>query len=250
MHTHWCSSQVRAAAAAAAAAAATCCAARSAVRILRRLRVHRADVVHPIVRTCSIVFAGFSADSLRDRIMDARSKWVVTADEGKRGGRTIPLKQTTDVAVAQCPCVERVFVYQRTGADVPMGLHDVSMTTALKSARGYHPAVSMDSEDPMFLLYTSGSTGKPKGVAHTTAGYLLFASLTHKYAFDCRPGDVYACVADCGWITGHSYIVYGPLCNGVTTLMFESTPMYPTTSRYWEVVEKHRVTQFYTAPTA
>ena len=198
----------------------------------------------------SVVFAGFSADSLRDRIVDAKSKWVVTADEGRRGGRSIPLKHVVDVAVSQAACVERVFVYTRTGADVTYGVKDVRMSTELLAARPYFPAATMDAEDTLFLLYTSGSTGKPKGVAHTTAGYLLFTAMTHKYVFDVRPGDVYACVADCGWITGHSYILYGPLANGATTLMFESTPMYPDTSRYWDIVERHRVTQFYTAPTA
>ena len=198
----------------------------------------------------SVVFAGFSADSLRDRILDARSKWVITADEGKRGGRSIPLKQTTDVAVSQANCVEKVFVYQRTGADVTYGVKDVRMDEELKRVRPYCPAVSMDSEDLMFLLYTSGSTGKPKGVAHTTAGYLLFATLTHKYVFDVHPGDVYACMADCGWVTGHTYILYGPLSNGATTFLFESTPMYPDASRYWDCVERYKITQFYTAPTA
>lgn len=198
----------------------------------------------------SVVFAGFSSDSLRDRILDARSKWVLTADEGRRGGRTIPLKLTTDAAVAQCPCVEKVFVFQRTNANVPYGPQDVRMDVELPKARPYCPAVTMDAEDTLFLLYTSGSTGKPKGVAHSTAGYLLYTALTSLYVFDLQPGDVYACVADVGWITGHSYILYGPLCNGATTLMFESTPLYPSPSRYWDVVERHKVTQFYTAPTA
>jgi acetyl-CoA synthetase len=198
----------------------------------------------------SVVFAGFSADSLRDRILDGRSQWVVTADEGKRGGRAIPLKATTDKAVSQSECVRKVFVYAHTGADVPMGLHDVGMTAALAAARPYCPAVTMDSEDPLFLLYTSGSTGKPKGVQHTTGGYLLYAAMTVSTVFDLRPGDVYACMADCGWVTGHSYIVYGPLCCGATTLMFESTPLYPDAGRYWDVVQRHKVTQFYTAPTA
>lgn len=179
----------------------------------------------------SVVFAGFSSDSLRDRILDASSKWVVTADEGKRGGKTIPLKKTTDVAVAQAACVSKVFVYAHTGADVPMGFHDVQMAAELAAARPYCPAVAQDAEDLLFLLYTSGSTGKPKGIAHSSAGYILYAALTHKYVFDVRPGDVYACVADAGWITGHSYIIYGPLANGATTLMFESTPMYPDASR-------------------
>ena len=199
----------------------------------------------------SVVFAGFSADSLRDRILDAGCKWVVTADEGMRGGRTIPLKRTTDEAVGQCDCVRKVFVYERTGNPlVTHGSRDVHMKTELPKARPFCPAVTMDAEDPLFLLYTSGSTGKPKGVMHTQAGYILYAMLTHKYVFDVRPGDVYACVADCGWITGHSYIVYGPLANGATTLMFESTPMYPDSSRYWDMVQRHKITQFYTAPTA
>jgi acetyl-CoA synthetase len=198
----------------------------------------------------SVVFAGFSADSLRDRILDARSKWVVTADEGRRGGRSIPLKATTDVAVSQAACVEKVFVYKRTGADVNYGVKDVHMEEELLRVRPYCPPASMDSEDLMFLLYTSGSTGKPKGVAHTTGGYLTFAAVTHKYVFDIRPGDVYACMADCGWITGHTYILYGPLTNGATTFMFESTPMYPDASRYWDCVERYKITQFYTAPTA
>jgi acetyl-CoA synthetase len=198
----------------------------------------------------SVIFAGFSADSVRDRVVDAGCKWVVTADEGMRGGRRIALKATVDTAVAQAQCVVKVFVYANTGADVPLGLHDVPMAPALASAKPFCPAVAMDAEDTLFLLYTSGSTGKPKGLAHTTGGYLLYAAVTHKLVFDVRPGDVYACVADAGWITGHTYIVYGPLANGATTLMFESTPLYPDASRYWDLVERHRITQLYTAPTA
>lgn len=198
----------------------------------------------------SVVFAGFSAESLRDRILDAASPWVITANEGRRGGRGIPLKATTDAAVRDCPCVKKVFVYARTEAAVPMGPLDVAMEPLLKAARPFCPAVTMDAEDLSFLLYTSGSTGKPKGIAHSTGGYLVGASTAHKYIFDMRPGDVYACVADAGWITGHSFMVYGPLCNGATTLMFESTPLYPDASRYWEMVEKWKITQFYTAPTA
>jgi acetyl-CoA synthetase len=198
----------------------------------------------------SVVFAGFSSDALRDRINDASSKWVVTANEGMRGGRAIPLKATTDHAVAQTTCVQRVFVYRHTPAEVEFNVKDFDMNAALALARPYCPPVAMDAEDPLFLLYTSGSTGKPKGVAHTSAGYILYAALTHKLVFDVRPGDVYACVADCGWITGHTYIVYGPLANGTTTVMFESTPMYPDAGRYWDLVERHKVTQFYTAPTA
>ena len=179
----------------------------------------------------SVVFAGFSSEALRDRIRDASSKWVVTANEGMRGGRAIPLKATVDHAVAQAPTVERVFVYKHTATEVDMGFKDFDMNAALELARPYCPPATMDAEDVLFLLYTSGSTGKPKGVAHSTGGYLLYAAMTHKLVFDVRPGDVYACVADCGWITGHTYIVYGPLANGTTTVMFESTPMYPTPSR-------------------
>jgi acetyl-CoA synthetase len=179
----------------------------------------------------SVIFAGFSADSVRDRVADARCKWVVTADQGLRGGRAIPLKATVDAAVAQTSCVEKVFVYAHTGADVVLGVRDVAMAPALAAARPFCPAVAMDAEDPLFMLYTSGSTGKPKGVLHTTGGYLLYAAVTTKYTFDLRAGDVYACVADCGWITGHTYIVYGPLANGASTLLFESTPLYPDASR-------------------
>ena len=179
----------------------------------------------------SVVFAGFSSDALRDRIRDASSKWVVTANEGMRGGRPIPLKATVDHAVSQSPSVQRVFLYAHTATPVDMTTLDFPMGPALALARPYCPAVAMDAEDTLFLLYTSGSTGKPKGVAHSSAGYLLYAAMTHKYVFDVRPGDVYACVADCGWITGHTYIVYGPLANGTTTVMFESTPLYPTPSR-------------------
>jgi len=175
---------------------------------------------------------------------------VITADEGKRGGRTLHLKHIVDHAVLEAPCVEKVFVYQRTGADVGYGPKDIKMADALEKARPFCPAVTMDAEDPLFILYTSGSTGKPKGVVHSQAGYLLYTQLTHHYVFDHREGDIYACVADCGWITGHSYIVYGPLANGATTVMFESTPAYPDYSRYWRMVEEHKITQFYTAPTA
>ncbi|KAA0167922.1 hypothetical protein FNF31_00198 [Cafeteria roenbergensis] len=198
----------------------------------------------------SVVFAGFSSESLRDRINDARCKVVVTADEGRRGGRTIPLKHTVDMAVAMCPTVEAVLVYERTHADIKYSSKDHKLTPLLEAARPFCPCEEMDAEDPLFLLYTSGSTGKPKGLLHTTGGYLVYAAITHYFTFDYRPGDVYACVADCGWITGHSYIVYGPLCNGATTLMFESTPLYPDHTRYWDLIQRHRITQFYTAPTA
>ncbi|CAM9250579.1 unnamed protein product [Ectocarpus fasciculatus] len=198
----------------------------------------------------SVVFAGFSAEALRDRIVDANSKWVFTTDEGRRGGKTLHLKSIVDKAVEDADCVEKVLVITATGAKVPMGERDVQMSEMLPRMRPYCPCETMDSEDLLFILYTSGSTGRPKGVAHTTAGYLLYTGMTTKHAFGLEEGDVFACVADVGWITGHSYIVYGPLVNGATTLMFESTPMYPNHGRYWDVVQRHKVTQFYTAPTA
>lgn len=198
----------------------------------------------------SVVFAGFSADSLRDRIIDGKSKWVITADQGVRGGRVIPLKNTVDAAIAETPFVEKVFVFERTGAVVPYGDKDIRVKEELPRHRPYCPAVSMDAEDLMFLLYTSGSTGRPKGIAHSTAGYLLYTAMTQKYVFDYQEGDIYCCAADLGWITGHSYIVYGPLINGATTVMFESTPMYPDASRYWDMIQRHKINQFYTAPTA
>ena len=199
----------------------------------------------------TVVFAGFSADALRDRIRDAEAVAVITADQGLRGGKTIPLKRTVDEAVMAAPSVRQVFVTRRTNAGVPMfPPRDVELDEAMEKQRPYCPAEAMDAEDPLFLLYTSGSTGKPKGIAHTTAGYLLYTSLTHEYVFDYHEDDVFACVADVGWITGHSYVVYGPLANGATTVMFESTPVYPDPGRYWDMVERHRITQFYTAPTA
>eukprot|EP01138_Halocafeteria_seosinensis_P001099 gb/GECG01001124.1/.p1 GENE.gb/GECG01001124.1/~~gb/GECG01001124.1/.p1 ORF type:complete len:656 (+),score=78.88 gb/GECG01001124.1/:1-1968(+) len=199
----------------------------------------------------SVVFAGFSSDSLRDRIRDAQSKWVFTCDEGRRGGKTIPLKQTTDKAVDQCRCVEHVFVYKRTNnPKVSYSERDVMMDDEVSLARPYCPAVTLDAEDPLFILYTSGSTGKPKGVQHSQAGYILHTMLTLKYVFDYRENDIFACVADCGWITGHSYILYGPLANGATTVMFEGTPVYPHKGRYWEMIQTHQINQLYTAPTA
>jgi acetyl-CoA synthetase len=199
----------------------------------------------------NVVFAGFSAESLRDRINDARCRAVITADEGLRGGKIIPLKRTVDEAVMACPTVQSVFIAQRTGNKIPFyPQHDVWLRQAMDNERPFCPIEHMDSEDTLFLLYTSGSTGKPKGVAHTTGGYLLHTALTHRHVFDLRPGDVYACVADIGWITGHSYVVYGPLCNGATTVLFESIPTYPDAGRYWEMVQRLGITQFYTAPTA
>jgi len=199
----------------------------------------------------SVIFAGFSADSVRDRVLDADCRVVITADEGLRGKKIVPLKKTVDQALTACPAVHTVFVLKRTGGTVPISApRDVWWHEATAAQRPYCPPAVLDSEDLLFLLYTSGSTGKPKGIAHSTAGYLLWTAMTHKFVFDHREGDVYACVADVGWVTGHSYIVYGPLMNGATTFMFESIPTYPDAGRYWDMVERHRITQFYTAPTA
>ena len=199
----------------------------------------------------SVVFAGFSADSLRDRILDARCKLLITADEGLRGGKRIPLKETSDQAIAGLEFVEHVLVVRRTGKDVPMRQgRDLWLADETLRERPYAPTEWMSSEDPLYILYTSGSTGKPKGVLHTTAGYLLHSALTHKLVFDLHEDDVYACVADVGWVTGHSYILYGPLANGATTVMFESTPVYPDPGRYWQLVDDLGITIFYTAPTA
>jgi acetyl-CoA synthetase len=199
----------------------------------------------------SVVFAGFSAEALRDRINDAKCKAVITANEGVRGKRIVPLKRTVDEAVMACPSIEHVFVARRTESKVPFyAPRDIWLDEAMKAERPYCPIEHLDAEDTLFLLYTSGSTGKPKGMAHTTAGYLLFAAMTHKYVFDINEGDIYACVADIGWITGHTYVVYGPLANGGTTVLFESVPNYPDAGRYWEMVERLKITQFYTAPTA
>ncbi len=199
----------------------------------------------------SIVFAGFSSDSLASRIEDAGAKVVITANEGLRGGKTIPLKQITDEAIKGLRFVEKVFVVHRTPTKVNWNPQiDIHYEDELKRYRPYAPCEWMDSEDPLFMLYTSGSTGKPKGVLHTTGGYLTYASLTHHYIFDYKPGQVYFCAADIGWVTGHSYIVYGPLANRATTVLFESTPLYPDASRYWKVVEDLKVNIFYTAPTA
>jgi len=198
----------------------------------------------------AIVFAGFSSTSLQDRIINGGAKMVITADEGLRGGKTIPLKQTVDEAVANCPDVETVLVQTRTGADVNMGPKDVVMETAMAAASPECPIEYVDAADPLFLLYTSGSTGTPKGLQHSSGGYLSYASFTHERIFDYKRGDVYACVADAGWITGHSYVVYGPLANGATSVIFESIPTYPDAGRYWEMVERLKINQFYTAPTA
>lgn len=199
----------------------------------------------------SVVFGGFSPESIKDRILDSDCQTVITADEGVRGARMIPLKANVDQALEQCPNVHSVFVVRRTNADVPwFEDRDVCYNKATEAADSECEPELMDAEDPLFILYTSGSTGKPKGVLHTTAGYLLGASITHKYVFDYHEGDVYWCTADVGWVTGHSYIVYGPLANGAITLMFEGVPTYPDASRFWQVIDKHQVNIFYTAPTA
>ncbi|VAW95303.1 Acetyl-CoA synthetase [hydrothermal vent metagenome] len=199
----------------------------------------------------SVVFGGFSPESIKDRILDSDCKIVITADEGIRGGKSIPLKMNTDIAVTQCPNVHTVLVIQHTKGKINWNeKHDVWYHEQVKTVSDKCPVEIMDAEDPLFILYTSGSTGKPKGVLHTTAGYHLFAAITHKYVFDHHDDDIYWCTADVGWITGHSYILYGPLANGATTLMFEGIPSYPDASRFWQVCDKHKVTVFYTAPTA
>ena len=199
----------------------------------------------------SVVFGGFSPDALRDRILDADCHTVITADEGVRGGKPVALKQNVDKALASCPGVSTVLVVQRTGAAVNWTEgRDLKYQQALDAASDDCPPEPMDAEDPLFILYTSGSTGKPKGVLHTTGGYLLQAAMTFKYVLDYREGEVFWCTADVGWVTGHSYIVYGPLANGATSLMFEGVPSYPDSSRFWQVIDKHKVNIFYTAPTA
>jgi acetyl-CoA synthetase len=199
----------------------------------------------------SVVFGGFSPDSIVNRVLDCKSKFVITADEGLRGQKVIPLKKNVDEALKKCPDVKKCIVLKRTGGNVPFDskrdvwYHELTskMSTTCKPEE-------MNAEDPLFILYTSGSTGKPKGVLHTTGGYLVYASMTHQYIFDYKDGDIYWCTADIGWVTGHSYIVYGPLSNGATTLVFEGVPSYPDASRFWQVIDKHKVNIFYTAPTA
>ena len=199
----------------------------------------------------SVVFAGFSSDSLRDRIIDAESKVVITTDEGKRGGKLIGTKKIVDAALEQCPDVTGCLVYKRTGADIPWTEgRDKWWHEETEKWPTYYPPETMSSEDPLFLLYTSGSTGKPKGVMHTTGGYLLGAAATGKYVFDIHENDRFFCGGDVGWITGHTYVVYSPLLLGIATVVFEGTPAYPDFSRYWDVCEEHKVTQFYVAPTA
>ncbi|WP_020207835.1 acetate--CoA ligase [Gilvimarinus chinensis] len=199
----------------------------------------------------SVVFGGFSPDALKDRIQNADCQVLITADEGLRGGRKVPLKANADKALAECPGVHTCLVVKRTAGDIEWNeSRDVWYRDAVEAVAPECEPEWMDSEDPLFILYTSGSTGKPKGVLHTTGGYLLQAAMTHKYVFDIQEGDVYWCTADVGWVTGHSYIVYGPLANGATTLMFEGVPTYPDAARCWEVVDKHGVNSFYTAPTA
>ena len=199
----------------------------------------------------SVVFGGFSPDALKDRILDSDCHVLITADEGLRGGRKVALKANADKALQSCPDVHTVFVVKRTGGDVPWtDGRDVWYHESTASASADCPAEDMDAEDPLFILYTSGSTGKPKGVLHTTGGYLLFTAITQKYTFDYKDGEVYWCTADVGWVTGHSYIVYGPLANGAISLMFEGVPTYPDAGRMWQVCDKHKVSIFYTAPTA
>ena len=199
----------------------------------------------------SVVFGGFSPEALKDRILDSDCRVVITADEGYRGGKTVPLKSNVDKALINCPGVHTCLVVERTAGSIKWtDNRDIWYEASIQATSAVCEPEIMDSEDPLFILYTSGSTGKPKGVMHTTGGYLLMAAMSHKYTFDYKDGDVYWCTADVGWITGHSYILYGPLCNGGISLMFEGVPTYPDASRFWQVIDKHQVNQFYTAPTA
>ncbi len=209
------------------------------------LAVVRIGAIH------SVVFGGFSPDALAGRIQDCESSCLITADEGLRGGRPVPLKANADKALEQCPDCRTVFVVQRTGADIGwQDGRDIWYHEAMAEASETCPPEEMGAEDPMFILYTSGSTGKPKGVLHTTGGYMVYAAMTHQFVFDYQPGEIYWCTADVGWVTGHSYILYGPLANGAVTLMFEGVPTWPDSGRFWQVIAKHKVSIFYTAPTA
>ncbi|KAJ8014298.1 hypothetical protein DPEC_G00038800 [Dallia pectoralis] len=216
----------------------------SPIAVAAMLACARIGAVH------TVVFAGFSSEALAGRIQDAQCKAVITCNQGARGGRLIDLKPTVDTAVLNCPTVQHVFVAQRNTNSTPMGKVDILLEEAMGHESAECPPEPMESEDMLFMLYTSGSTGRPKGIVHTQAGYLLYAALTHQYVFDYQPGDVFGCVADIGWVTGHSYVVYGPLCNGATTVLFESTPVYPNPGRYWEMVQRLGINQFYGAPTA
>ena len=199
----------------------------------------------------SVVFGGFSSESLADRINDCDSNLIITADYGVRGGKKIPLKENADKAAVKAPCLKKMIVVKKTGDKIPWNKDkDLWYHEIIKSSSDIAPPENMNSEDPLFILYTSGSTGKPKGVLHTTGGYIVYASFTHEYIFDIKEDDIYWCTADVGWVTGHSYILYGPLANGATTLMFEGVPNYPDSSRFWQVIDKHKVNIFYTAPTA
>ncbi|MDC0250336.1 acetate--CoA ligase [Candidatus Pelagibacter sp.] len=199
----------------------------------------------------SIIFGGFSADSISGRVNDCESEYIITADEGVRGGKTIPLKYTTDEALESCPNVKKCIVVKRTGNYINWhNDRDVWYHDLIKDVSKHCEPEEMNAEDPLFILYTSGSTGKPKGVLHTTGGYMVYASMTHQYIFNYKPKDIYWCTADIGWVTGHSYIIYGPLANGATTIMFEGIPNYPSSSRWWQIIDKYKVNTFYTAPTA
>ncbi|KAL5008679.1 hypothetical protein ScPMuIL_014260 [Solemya velum] len=217
---------------------------KSPIAIASMLACARIGAIH------NVVFAGFSAEALAGRIQDATAGTVITADQGLRGGKTIALKKTVDEAVAKCPSVKQVLVYQRTGAEVPMGKLDSYLEKEMELESDRCDPVDMNSEENLFMLYTSGSTGKPKGIAHTHGGYLLYTNVSFKHVFDYQDAELFGCVADIGWITGHSYVLYGPLSNGATTLLFESTPLYPNPGRYWEMVERLKLNHIYLAPTA